>query len=138
MDFILLKTFSNYVEANIAQSMLEAEGVRCHLEHENTSALMGMMAGIKLMVYNTQLERAVEILKVAEEQYLNTLSCPNCHHQGFKIAYVTESHEDIVRRIPFVRWLAAISKLFSKGAMTHQAKHYICKNCSKEYEEIPG
>jgi len=138
MDFILLKTFSNYVEANIAQTMLEDEGVRCHLEHENTSALMGMVFGIKLMVYNTQVERAVEILKLAEDQYLSTITCPVCHHEGFQIIYVKESHEDIIKRIPFVRWFASISKLFSKDAMTHQAKHYVCKNCSKEFDELPG
>ena len=138
MEFILLKTFSNYVEANIALSMLEEKGVRCHLENENTSSIMGMVSGIRLMVINSQLARAEDVLKEAEEEYLNSITCPLCHHSGLEIKYVTESHEDAVRKMPLGRFIVFMSKLFSKEGTTHEVKHYICKNCHKEFEDLPA
>jgi transposase-like protein len=137
MSYVLLKTFGNYIEANIAMSMLADEGINCHIEDESSVTLMYMASGFRLMVYDTQAERAAEIIKNTEAAYLKTISCPICHQSGFEIKYITESHEDAVRKLPLGRMIALMSKLFTKEGTTMQVKHYVCENCGKEFDELP-
>jgi len=138
MGFVLIKTFGNYIEANIALSMLEQEGINCHIEDENTLTILNMASGMRLMVYETQAERAVEILQDAEKEYLNNLLCPNCNHRGFEIKIVTESHESALKALPFGKIFAFLSKTLFKDGTTMAVKHYICSNCKKEFNDPPS
>jgi uncharacterized protein YbaR (Trm112 family) len=138
MGYVLLTTFSNYIEANIAMSMLEEEGINCHIEDEASVTLMHMSSGIRLMVYESQAERAAEIIKNAEAEYLKTITCPVCHHPGFNIKYVTENHEEDVRKLPMGRIIALMSKMFTREGTSMQVKHYVCDNCGKEFGELPS
>jgi hypothetical protein len=138
MGFVLLKTFGNYLEANMSMTMLEEEGINCHLEDEHSVTLMYMSSGVRLMVYETQVDRATEIIRNAETEYLKTIPCPSCHIQGFEIKYVTESHESAVRKLPFGRFIAWTSKMLTKEGTTMQVKHYVCCNCGKEFEDLPS
>jgi len=68
MDFVLLQTFDNYIEAHIVKGRLEAEDIICWLKDEHLSALIvdpmlvSAIAGIKLMVAKEHAERATAIL----------------------------------------------------------------------------
>ncbi|HVE61479.1 MAG TPA: DUF2007 domain-containing protein [Chitinophagaceae bacterium] len=68
MDFVLLQTFNNYIDAHIAKGRLEAQNIICWLKDEHLSALLvdpvfvSAIAGIKLMVAREHVERATEIL----------------------------------------------------------------------------
>ncbi|MDQ3682974.1 MAG: DUF2007 domain-containing protein [Bacteroidota bacterium] len=68
MDFILLQTFDNYIDAHIIKGRLEAEDIICWLKDEHLSALIvdpilvSAIAGIKLMVAREHVEKAMEIL----------------------------------------------------------------------------
>jgi DNA-directed RNA polymerase subunit RPC12/RpoP len=138
MGFVLIKTFGNYIEANIALSMLEQEGINCHIEDENTLTILNMASGMRLMVYETQVERAFEILQDAEKEYLNNLLCPDCNHRGFEIKYVKESHESGLNSLPFGRIFAFLSKTLSKEGTTMEVKHYVCSTCKKEFNDLPS
>lgn len=138
MTFILLKTFGNYIEANIALSMLEDAGINCHIEDENTLTLINMASGIKLMVHQSHAERAVEVLQDAEAEYLKNLTCPQCNHTGFEVKLITESHESGLQKLPFGRLIAFLSKILSNEGTNMQVKHYQCVNCHKEFENPPA
>lgn len=68
MKFILLQVFTNYIDAHIIKGKLEASGIQCWLQDENISALIvdpiltNAIAGIKLMVKEDDLIKAMEIL----------------------------------------------------------------------------
>jgi hypothetical protein len=68
MEFVLLRSFDNYIDAHIVKGRLEAEDIRCWLKDENLSSLIvdpiltNAIGGIKLMVAKEQLTRAIEIL----------------------------------------------------------------------------
>jgi Putative prokaryotic signal transducing protein len=69
MDFVLLKSFENYVDAHIVKGRLEDQGVHCWLKDENLSSLIvdpiltnAISGGIKLLVPETELQKAIEIL----------------------------------------------------------------------------
>lgn len=70
MDFVQLRTFDNYISAHISMTMLQDAGINCHLQDEYIITLDPFLSpalgGMKLMVYPTQAERAVELLEKAD------------------------------------------------------------------------
>ena len=66
MKFVCLNTFNDYIEANIILGRLQNEDINCWLQDENMvtvfPALTNAVGGIKLMVAETQAERAAELL----------------------------------------------------------------------------
>ena len=67
MKFVLLCSFDNYIPAHIALGRLKEEFINCYLQDEYSVTidpfLSNAIGGIKLMVAETQLERAREILE---------------------------------------------------------------------------
>ena len=70
MQFINLRSFDNYIHANIQLGMLQDEGINCHLQDEYTITIDPLLApaigGMKLMVYETQVGRAIQLLEDVE------------------------------------------------------------------------
>jgi hypothetical protein len=66
MKFVLLRSFDNYISAHIAMGRLKDSFVSCYLKDEYTVTidplLSNAIGGIKLMVAESQAERAVDIL----------------------------------------------------------------------------
>jgi len=88
MEFVYVNSYNNYIEANIALSMLQDEGINCHLTDENINSLLNMHSGMRLMVYHSQAERAIKVLKNAEKKYLETIACSNCKNHSLEIKLV--------------------------------------------------
>jgi len=69
--FVLLATFDNYIPAHIALGKLKDEFINCYLQDEYTVTidplLSNAIGGIKLMVAESQAERALDILNQKEE-----------------------------------------------------------------------
>jgi hypothetical protein len=67
MKFIELCSFDNYITANIILGMLQEAGINCHLKDEYTITIDPLLSpaigGMKIMVYEAQYERAVDLLK---------------------------------------------------------------------------
>ena len=70
MKFIVVRSYDNYIDAHITMGKLKEEGVNCWLKDENSSTIAPFLTlitgGIKLMVAETQVERALEILNFRE------------------------------------------------------------------------
>jgi hypothetical protein len=70
MDFIQIRSFDNYISAHIRMAMLQDAGINCHLTDEYTITLDPFLSpaigGMKLMVYPSQAQRAVELLEETE------------------------------------------------------------------------
>ncbi len=66
MDFVIINSYNNYVDAHIARGVLEEEGINCWLKDEHTVTidpiLTNAVGGIKIMVHKDQAERAWDIL----------------------------------------------------------------------------
>ena len=71
MDFVELRSFDNYIYAHITLSMLQDAGINCHLKDEYMITLdpflSPAMGGMKLMVYPSQAQRAIELLEETEQ-----------------------------------------------------------------------
>ena len=132
MKFVPLRTFDNYIEANIVMNMLLASNINCHLKNENTITINPLLSpalgGIKLMVYYTQLQRAWELLEDVEQQYLKSIPCPVCKMHLLKTISITKKYE--------CKFSAIINMLLS-GNSVEVIKIYQCANCGYDFKELP-
>ncbi len=94
MQFVQVRSFDNYVQANIQLSMLQDAGINCHLKDENIITidplLNPLLGGMKLMVPEIQVTRALELLDAAEQNYLDDQVCPNCGHHELQAMIETD------------------------------------------------
>lgn len=71
MNFVQLRSYDNYIPAHIALGRLKEEYINCYLQDEYNVTinpfLSNSIGGIKLMVAESQAERALEILDSTEE-----------------------------------------------------------------------
>lgn len=132
MEFVPLRSFDNYIEANIVLSMLMAANINCHLKDENTITIDPLLSpalgGIKLMVHHQHAERAWDLLDEAEQQYLKSIPCPVCKAHALKTISVTKQHK--------CRLSALVSMLLN-GRSVEVAKMYQCTECGYDFRELP-
>jgi len=119
MAFVLLKSFSNYVDANIALGVLQQEGINCHLEDEHIVTLINMASGIRLMVHHSQLDRASAILRETAKPL-----CPEC---GGEMVIPGEEEPEKRRSV-----LKSLRALFKKTVPDHTT--YRCVNCGRKFD----
>ena len=66
MNFVAICSYDNYIDAHIAMGRLKDEFINCYLVNENSVTidpfLSNAIGGIKLMVAETQAERARQLL----------------------------------------------------------------------------
>ncbi|MCF0214426.1 MAG: DUF2007 domain-containing protein [Muribaculaceae bacterium] len=69
-DVVLARIFSSDIDARMAQSLLEDAGIKCVLDNETFSRIypigFNSIGGIRLMVFESDLERAEKILTEAK------------------------------------------------------------------------
>lgn len=69
MSYIAVSTYDNYISAHIAMGRLQEEFINCYLQDEYTVTidplLSNAIGGIKLMVAESQVERALVILEAS-------------------------------------------------------------------------
>jgi len=70
MNFLELRSYDNYIGAHLMMGRLRDEFINCHLLNENSVTidpfLSNAIGGIKLMVAETQINRALEIVNEIE------------------------------------------------------------------------
>jgi hypothetical protein len=132
MTFVPLRTFYNYIEANIVLTMLEASGINAHLKDEHSVTinppLSPALGGMKLMVHYTQAERAWELLEDAEHIYLKSIPCPICKAHALKAISVSKKYECK---------LSAIINMLLCGKSVELIEMYQCGNCGYDFKELP-
>lgn len=130
MDFIILETFDNYIDAHLTMGRLEEAGIKCWLKDEDTITLAPMLGnalgGIKLMINKNDLDDANGILNELKEIKRKSFACPYC--SSHNIEYITSSRKtgNIISSI--LTWLMGSYAIGIK-----QTWH--CFDCNKEFDE---
>src|SRR5687768_12268092 len=82
MNFIPVLSFDNYINAHIVFGRLQEEGINCWLKDENTATinpiLSNAIGGIKLMVAENDLQKAIQLLEQFNEDRKVKITCPRC------------------------------------------------------------
>jgi hypothetical protein len=130
MRFVIIKSFSNYIDAHILLGRMKEEGVDCWLKNEATTTIMPIwttaLGGIQLMVNEEQLQKAAYILKVIEEETKEKVICPKC--SSHDVQYINTMRKP-------VNWLsAAVTFLLGYYAVLPEQRYH-CFNCGEEWKE---
>jgi DNA-directed RNA polymerase subunit RPC12/RpoP len=129
MDFQLLRSFDNYINASITLARLDEEGITCYLKDEYTVTidplLSNAVGGIKLMVMPGDFEQARMLLDGYDKDYRSAIKCPEC-----------ESHdvEHIVKPGSKSWKNTLLSWFFSSHA---EERVYHCYECGFEFNNLP-
>ncbi|MFC4263131.1 hypothetical protein ACFOWM_09590 [Ferruginibacter yonginensis] len=133
METTILRSFDNYFSANIIVSRLREDGIDAFLKDEFTVTIDPLISnaigGIKLVVPLYDAEKAVHLLQRYDDEYLQTIPCPECSQKKLM------SFETIVTN----NWLINIlSKLFSTKTI-QTATIYKCEGCgfSSDIKPVP-
>jgi Putative prokaryotic signal transducing protein len=119
MNFKQIIAFDNYFYANIAMGMLQENNINCHLKDEHIilvdPLLSNAVGGIKLMVHDAQIERALLLLKDAENDYLKQAVCSSCKSIGLRVEEKIDSPQSFWGKVK-----------------------YICTSCSSVFSSLPN
>lgn len=130
MDFVLLNTYPNYIDAHIAMGVLEERGINCWLKDENTVTidpiLTNAVGGIKLMVEKQSAQQAFEILQGLRQEHKASLSCPKCGSHNIEFVSTPRKASN---------WLSALIGLFITNYAMPVDKVYHCFDCRHEFDE---
>jgi len=132
MEYVPLRSFDNYIEANIVLNMLQHYNITCYLKDENIITLYPLLspslAGMKLMLHQTHVDRALYLMDRAEEEYLKTVSCPVCKRHTLTTVRITKEHKCK---------LGALASMLLNGQSVELKKIYKCTACGYDFKELP-
>lgn len=129
--WVLLRAFSNNLEANVVCSFLNSQGIETQSKDEHIVNINWLysnaVGGVKVMVHEGDFKKAVELLENQENRsHLEVvgIECPNCQSRETEIQ-VTSRHG-----------LAAIFvALFSVVIPLSHKEKWKCESCQHVWEE---
>ena len=132
MIFTQIASFDNFMVANMTLGLLEENDINCHLKDENIVTidpfLSPAVGGIKLMVADAQYNRALTIIKEAEDIYLKQIPCDICK------SYSLKTEEKI--NSPQTFW-GKLKNQLAYGQIETYQKLYRCNNCNNLFAQLP-
>lgn len=131
MDFVTVRTFNNYLSANMLLARLRDGGIHCFLKDEFTVTvdpiLTGAVGGIKLIVDKKDEAEVLALLAVFDQEFLDQATCPNCGAHQIEL---------VPRRSAPNMITAVLSWLFSSYAISVE-NIYKCGICGYESKTLP-
>lgn len=130
--YLQLRSFDNYIYANILLNRLKDQGFDCYLKDENTVTIDPLLSpaigGMKLMVNESEAARAKAFLDQAEVEYVATIACPKCRQKTLQaLTRITK---------PRNFFEAMLGQLFL-GGTEYEDRIYRCSNCGHTMNEVP-
>ncbi|WP_276479528.1 DUF2007 domain-containing protein [Paraflavitalea pollutisoli] len=125
--FVILRTYDNYIPANLMLQRLEEVHIRAYLQNELTDPIFAnSVGGIKLMVHEGQLNRATELVEGFENLYREAISCRQCGSHEVQI---------VDRGARPVNWIVGLLARLKGRWTTAPATYYKCSTCGLEFDE---
>ena len=131
MSYIILYSFDNYINANLRMMQLQEEGINCWLKDEYTVTidpiLTNAIGGIKLMVHESQIDRAADLLRTMINKEKENRPCPNC--KSLNVEYIVSNRKPS-------NWFSAIFTFLIGDYAIGANKVYHCFDCGTEFENV--
>ena len=132
MNFIQIASYDNYVLANMALGMLQENDINCHLKDEYIVTIDPLLnpavGGIKMMVAEPHEQRARDLIKEAEANYIASIPCPNCH----SLSLIAEEKINVPKSF----W-GKLKNIAAYGQESTYKKIYRCTNCKLIFSDLP-
>jgi len=131
MELVTVRTFGNYISANLLLSKLRNGGIECYLKDETTVTMDPILTyavgGIKLVVKKEDAEEVIKILRQFDEDYMQKVVCPKCGSHKIEL---------VPKRNTANMVTAILSWIFSSYAVSAE-NVYRCGNCGYESSTLP-
>ena len=132
MNFKQIASYDNYMLANMTMGLMTENDIKCQLKDENIITmdplLNAAVGGIKLLVEEKDYDKAVALMKEAENDYLKDIPCPKCKSHSLIVEEKTNLPADFWGRLKN-------QVLF--GQTSTYSKNYRCTNCKHLFSELP-
>jgi hypothetical protein len=133
MNFIQLRSYDNYLNANMQLSILKEEGINCYIKDEYTITIDPLLSpaigGMKLMVDELQIDSAKQILEESDKAFLKTIACPNCGQHALEHIVQIKNPDGFFQKIKF---------MIINGQEQEIKKYYQCSSCGFKFNELPA
>lgn len=133
MNLRQIATYDNYMLANMTMGLLTEHDIKCQMKDENIITmdplLNAAVGGIKLLVEEKDFDKAVALMREAENDYLKDIPCPNCNSLSLIVEEKTNN--------PTGFW-GKLKNQVLFGQTSTYSKGYRCKACNKSFSELPS
>ena len=130
MEFILLQSFTNYIDAHILAGRLEEAGIHCWLKDENSVTTIPIwtnaLGGIKLLVAQDQLEEARHLVAEFLEEKKSSLKCPKCGSSEIEFISTPRNAGN---------WFSSLFFFLLGNLALPLKKTWHCFTCEAEFDE---
>ena len=131
MLFLPIRSYDNYITANLELALLKQAGINCHIKDEYTITIDPLLSpalgGMKLMVEENSAEEAKTILDASDWHYLQSIPCPKCKATALEM---------ITTIMHYTTWTGRIKSLLINGQEEEVKRFYRCNNCYSEFTEL--
>jgi DNA-directed RNA polymerase subunit RPC12/RpoP len=132
MEFKQIASYDNYMLANMTMGLLTENNIKCQMKDEHIVTVDPLLnpavGGIKLLVEVGDFDRAVALMKEAEQDHLKDIACPNCGNNSLFVEERTSNPSDF--------W-GKLKNQVLFGQTSTYSKDYRCKSCGKSFVELP-
>lgn len=132
MSYIPIRSFDNYIYANILLSRLKEEGFDCYLKDENTITIDPLLSpaigGMKLMIQEADIAQVTALLERIDVEYLATIPCPSCGRHALQRLTKTTSPKN---------FLSALAAQLFAGSTQQETRFYRCSYCGSRLDDLP-
>lgn len=132
MNFKQIATYDNYMLANMTLGMLTENNIKCQLKDEHIVTVDPLLnpavGGIKLLVEESDFDKALALMQEAENEYLKDIACPACKSNALVVEEKVNKPSDLWGKLKN-QVLFGQTATYSKG--------YRCTNCKKYFSELP-
>ncbi|MBZ5859057.1 putative signal transducing protein [Flavihumibacter profundi] len=128
-----IRSYDNYIVANLQLNLLKDHGISCYLQDEHTITIDPLLSpaigGMKLMVMENDADQASQLLENVDENYLATVDCPVCRSKSLeKITHVEN---------PTGFWRKLRNRL-NNGTPAALKTYYHCRSCGNKFSSLPA
>ena len=130
-SYVTLRTYDNYINANMALGKLLDGGIHAFLQDEHTVTVDPLLSlainGIKLVVPEKEAPTASAMLGIIEDEYRTAIQCPACARTDVEL---------VKRPIGLLGYLKGVYKLLTKKDLTEFKDTYRCTHCGSEFHDV--
>jgi len=132
MNFKQIASYDNFMLANMTMGLLTENGIKCQMKDEHIVTmdplLNAAVGGIKLLVEEKDYDKALALMKNAEEAYIKDIACPSCKIHAMTIEEKINDPQDF--------WGKLKNQVLFGQTATY-SKKYRCTNCNQSFVELP-
>lgn len=132
MNFKQIASYDNFMLANMTMGMFTENGIKCHLKDEYIVTmdplLNPVVGGIKLLVEEKDYDRALDLMRTTEEDYVKDIACPKCNIHALSVEEKINKPEGF--------W-GKLKNQLAYGQTETYSKKFRCTHCNHLLDELP-